>query len=425
MSEYKKPFTIDTIVKFLGAVPFSAPFLAVLPVLALVLERRGESVSQIMSSLPSLRGWYEMLSKRHPWLWRIMILIALNILSKWLSRRAINLGQPRADKPDWSKDVMVITGGASGIGKEVVELVSRRYQGRIAVLDIGEPSYELAAPGAPPILYVKTDVTKAEDIAAAHAKIKETFGTSPSIVVSCAGIAIGGSILQVSTNAFRRTFDINALANVLLAKEFLPHMVQQNHGHYMTVASSASYFSLPFLGPYSLSKAAALAFHETLRAELRSVYKAPKVRTSVVTPTKVRTLLGYALKDTKNQFLNPVLEPIEVAEAMVDGLNSGLGSSISQPVLTKLLPFVRALPEWFRSAVTVVRAPVSHPSSARPTAPSPPTRSPVASRRATARTGPRRTLRTFLAKRPSSYVVPRSPPVRQAPVKRAPRTVAL
>ena len=123
----------------------------------------------------------------------------------------------------------------------------------------------------------------------------------------------------------------------------------------MTVASSASHCSLPMLGAYSMSKAAALAFHETLRAELRAIYKAPRVRTSVVTPTKVRTMLGYSLKDSDNEFLMPVLEPIEVAEAMASTIQGGLGASISQPLLTNLLPYLRAFPEWFRGLVTTVR----------------------------------------------------------------------
>ncbi|WFD19848.1 hypothetical protein MCAP1_002088 [Malassezia caprae] len=354
MTAPPKRFSIDTVVHFLDVVPFSAPFLLVLPVAALVLDRRGQSVDQVLSNLPGLRGWYELLVKRHSWIYHIMLFILIKIVSKRLSRAAINLGETRRDPPQWNKDVLAITGGSTGIGKCFVELMSRRYGARIAVLDIAEPTYAPASNGAPEILYVRTDVTSPESVAAAHAKIRETFGTSPSYVVSCAGIAIGGSLLQVSQASFSRTFDINALANVTLTKEFLPHMIQHNHGHYMTVASSASYCSLPMLGAYSMSKAAALAFHETLRAELRAIFKAPRVRTSVVTPTKVRTLLGHALKDSDNEFLMPVLDPIEVAEAMTATIQGGLGASISQPFMTKALPFLRALPEWFRSVVTTL-----------------------------------------------------------------------
>lgn len=350
-----KRFSVDSIARVLDVVPFSAPFLLVLPLAALVLDRRGHSVGQVLSNLPGPRGWYELLAKRHPWIYRVILCIVIKIASKRLSRSAANLGVPHRDPPQWSKDVLVVTGGSTGIGKCFVELVSQRYRARIAVLDIANPEYAPASNGAPEILYVRTDVTKPESVAAAHAKIRETFGESPSYVVSCAGIAIGGSLLQVSQASFARTFDINALANVTLAKEFLPHMIQHNHGHYMTVASSASHCSLPMLGAYSMSKAAALAFHETLRAELRAIYKAPRVRTSVVTPTKVRTMLGYSLKDSDNEFLMPVLEPIEVAEAMASTIQGGLGASISQPLLTNLLPYLRAFPEWFRGLVTTVR----------------------------------------------------------------------
>lgn len=360
MSDYKKRFSFDSIVEFLDVVPFSAPFLLVLPVAALVLDRRGQSVNQILSNLPNLHGWYELLVKRHSWIFRILLCIVAKLVSKRLSRMAINLGETRRDPPQWKKDVLVITGGSTGIGKCFVEIMSRRYGARIAVLDIAEPMYAPAAHGAPEILYIRTDVTSPESVAAAHSQIREKFGESPSYVVSCAGIAIGGSILQVSKSSFSRTFDINALANVTLAKEFLPHMIKSNHGHYMTVASSAAYASLPMLGAYSMSKAAALAFHETLRAELRVVYNAPRVRTSVVTPTKVRTLLGHALKDSDNEFLMPVLDPIEVAEAMATTIQGGLGASISQPFLTKLLPYLRAFPEWFRSLVTTVCLCFSH-----------------------------------------------------------------
>ena len=78
------------------------------------------------------------------------------------------------------------------------------------------------------------------------------------------------------------------------------------------------------------------------------------MRTSIVTPTKVRTLLGAGLKDTDNAFIAPTLEPIQVARAMVDALNSGLSHSVSQPMSTKLLPFSRAMPDWFRALIETV-----------------------------------------------------------------------
>ena len=351
---FREPFTIDVVLRALDRVPFSPPFLVLLPLLTLMWELRTLSPAHVAASLPTLRGWHTLLCAQHKWVGRAMLFIAAKTLSRFLSRRAANNGEPRADPPVWERDVVVVTGAATGIGKAVVEELSRRYRAKIAVLDIAQPTYAPAAPGAPPILFVRTDVTERASIHAAHEKIRETFGTSPSLVVSCAGVAFGGPVLSVSLDAVNKMMQINAFANVHLAQEFVPHMVQQNHGHYMTIASSGSYFTPPMMSSYCMSKAAALAFHEELRSELRVLYKAPRVRTSIVTPTKVRTLLGAGLKDTDNAFIAPTLEPIQVARAMVDALNSGLSHSVSQPMSTKLLPFSRAMPDWFRALIETV-----------------------------------------------------------------------
>lgn len=80
----------------------------------------------------------------------------------------------------------------------------------------------------------------------------------------------------------RLTMEVNTLSHYWTVKEFLPSMVQNNHGHVITVASIASFVAVGELGAYASSKAAALAFHESLTQELRHWYKAEKVRTRFV-----------------------------------------------------------------------------------------------------------------------------------------------
>lgn len=354
MSTFREPFSLDVVVRTLSKVPFSPPFLILLPLLALALDRRHESVAEVLQTLPTFRGWQALLFDKYKWFGRAMVFIVIRMVNKFFAHRAENHGETKADPADWSKDVVVITGGSTGIGKTVVEILSKEYKARIAVLDISEPTYEAAAPDAPPILWIKTDVSSREAIKAARKVIEEKFGVPPSIVIGSAGIAIGGPLLTVTPESLLKTMNINAIANVHMAQEFVPYMVKNNHGHFVTVASSASYFTPPMLSSYSMSKAAVLAFHEELRTELRVLYKAPRVRTSIVTPMKVRTNLGHALQDSENKFMTPTLEPIQVARAITDALNDGFSRAIAQPQMAKVLPFVRAMPQWLRSFVETV-----------------------------------------------------------------------
>lgn len=57
-------------------------------------------------------------------------------------------------------------------------------------------------------------------------------------------------------------------------------MIERNHGHVVTVASMSSYVVPPQIVDYAATKASAVAFHEGLTNELRSRYKADKVRTT-------------------------------------------------------------------------------------------------------------------------------------------------
>lgn len=340
--ESKRPFSIDTIVSFLDKVPLSPPFIVLIPVLTLLFDSRHGSVK-----MPTLAGWRELMFTKYKWCGYLLLYVVFKAISRHMKRRARNHFIAQPDKPDWSKDVVVVTGGATGIGQSVVELLSHKHKAQIAVLDIAKPE-GTTAPGAPEIFYVRTDVTKADDIAKAHEAVRERFGKSPSYVIACAGIAVGGGVLDIDPNMVRKTFEVNTLANVILAREFVPSMVKRNHGHFVTLASGAAYLTIPMLGSYSISKAGALAFHEELAVELRALYKCPNVRTTLVTPLKVNTLLGHALSSSKQQFLTPDLEPIDVAVEIVDALDSGESQNIAMPAICNLLPLARALPDYVR-----------------------------------------------------------------------------
>lgn len=120
--------------------------------------------------------------------------------------------------------------------------------------------------------------------------------SSPTILINNAGVCRGKTILDSTEKDVRFTFDVNTMAHYFLAKEFLPSMVQQNHGMVVTVASTAAFLAVPNMVDYAASKAATLAFHEGLTSELTTRYNAPKVRTVVVNQGYTKTALFEGLE---------------------------------------------------------------------------------------------------------------------------------
>jgi all-trans-retinol dehydrogenase (NAD+) len=110
-------------------------------------------------------------------------------------------------------------------------------------------------------------------------EIRKAYG-DPTVLINNAGIINPFTILDSSEEGFRKVFEVNTIAHFLMVREFLPAMVKKNHGHVVTIASMASFITIPQSVDYACTKASALAFHEGLSLELKWRYKAPDVRTT-------------------------------------------------------------------------------------------------------------------------------------------------
>lgn len=102
----------------------------------------------------------------------------------------------------------------------------------------------------------------------------------PTVLINNAGFGSATPLLQVPENVVRKVFDVNIISHFLLVKEFLPAMVDRNHGHVVTVASMGSFMTQASNVDYACTKAATLAFHEGINQELKILYNAPLVRTT-------------------------------------------------------------------------------------------------------------------------------------------------
>ncbi|KAJ5715718.1 uncharacterized protein N7483_012899 [Penicillium malachiteum] len=157
-------------------------------------------------------------------------------------------------------------------------------------------------------------------------------------------------ILEEQEECVRRTFDVNCVALFILAKEFLPSMIKEDHGHVLTMASMVSFVTLASNVAYSCSKAAALTFHEGLTQELTHRCNAKHVRTSVVHPSWICTpMLEPVLK--RCAFMETLLDPNPVADAVVAQILGGKSGQIFLPASYSSGSMIRGVPTWFKEMV--------------------------------------------------------------------------
>ena len=88
-----------------------------------------------------------------------------------------------------------------------------------------------------------------------------------TILINNAGIVSGKGFLEVSDQMIRKTFEINAMAVLYAAREFLPDMLKANKGHIVTISSLSAFVSPPGLSEYAASKSASQMIDYTMRLE--------------------------------------------------------------------------------------------------------------------------------------------------------------
>lgn len=163
--------------------------------------------------------------------------------------------------------VVLITGGANGIGAEV----ARRLHGKGAKLvltDLDEVLLKEVATrlGEDRVLTVVADVRELTAMQGAAKKAVERFG-GIDIVIANAGIAVYGSVLNMDPTAFKTILDVNALGVFYTVKAALPSVVERR-GYVLIVSSAAAYAPVPGGASYNLSKAGVEHFANALRLEV-------------------------------------------------------------------------------------------------------------------------------------------------------------
>lgn len=267
-------------------------------------------------------------------------------VNSYLNQRALNFGyNGESAKFVWPREIAVVTGGSGGLGKLQVEGLARAGLKKVIIMDVAEPAFDLPSN----VVFYKTDLTQGDEITRVGDLIRKEIG-HPTIVVNNAGLGCGKTILGSTERSIKLTFNVNAIAPFLVTKEFLPNMIENNHGHIVTIASMASFISPAQMVDYAASKAAALSFSEGLSQELKHRYKARGVRNTVVHPLWVKTPLTTVFKNM-DSFFGRQLEPEEVSKAILDQILSGKGGQVMIPSSLTTAGLIRALPNWIQEII--------------------------------------------------------------------------
>lgn len=183
--------------------------------------------------------------------------------------------------------VAVVTGGASGIGLASVRRLADEGA-RIVIGDVDPESGEAAAAEVDGI-FVKTDVTSAEDVATMFRTAKESYG-SIDIAFNNAGISPpdDDSILETGIDAWRRVQEVNLTSVYLCCKEVLPYMLEQGKGSIINTASFvATMAAATSQISYTASKGGVLA----MSRELGVQFARSGIRVNALSPGPVNTPL--------------------------------------------------------------------------------------------------------------------------------------
>jgi NAD(P)-dependent dehydrogenase (short-subunit alcohol dehydrogenase family) len=210
--------------------------------------------------------------------------------------------------------VVVVTGGASGIGRAMCERFAVEGARRVIVVDCDERAMAVAdAIGGDAMI---ADVGVQADV---ERVVNETLEEQGRIDLFCSNAGIGGRFSGLDTPGadWLRIWDVNVMAHVHAARAVIPAMVAAGGGYLVNTASAAGLLTQIGSAPYAVTKHAAVAFAEWLAI----TYGDQGIGVSCLCPQGVRTPMLADAPDAIRALLDDeAVEPGAVADAVVQGV---------------------------------------------------------------------------------------------------------
>ncbi|CAA6816016.1 MAG: Short-chain dehydrogenase/reductase SDR [uncultured Aureispira sp.] len=235
---------------------------------------------------------------------------------------------------------VLITGGASGIGKLIARRCLELRAYKVILWDINEINLlktksEFAKLGYTVDIEV-VDVASLEDIERAAKVAKDTY-TTIDILFNNAGIVVGKPFAEHSHRDITKTININTSALMHIAKEFLPDMIDQCEGHIINLASASGLIANPNMSVYAASKWAVIGWSESVRLEME------REETGVHITTVMPSYISTGMFDgAKSPFMTPILTPEYIVDKIMEAVKNN-EIILQEPFMVKSVPLLKGL----------------------------------------------------------------------------------
>ncbi len=235
--------------------------------------------------------------------------------------------------------LVFITGASSGIGQA---LALRFYQAGYALALVARRTQQMqdwvAGQRLAPerVGVYGADVASVPSILAAAQDCLQRQGL-PDVVIANAGISIGvDSALREDIDVIARTFATNNTGMAATFQPFITAMVRRGSGKLVGIGSVAGIRGLPGHGAYSASKAAVIAYCESLRGDLRG--------TGVVAVTICPGYVATPLTERNRYSMPFLMQPADFAEQAWRAIEAGASYRVIPWQMGVLAKVLRLLP---------------------------------------------------------------------------------